>query len=129
MKKVLTLTCLIFLLASCNENAQPAAPKTIVGEWDSKQEINGKSDVFLARFKADGTFDALSNGKLMLSGEYRTTGDTIFMRDGLCTMDYEGSYKFSFPNDSLRFDLIADTCAGRVHGSDKVTLGRVSSTK
>ena len=130
MKKFLSLACFALLIASCNDNPKPAAAAhTILGEWDSHLTIDGKPDVFLARFKADGSFDALSNGKLILSGNYRTIGDTVFLRDGLCDMAYEGAYRFSFPNDSLRFDLIKDTCAPRVQGSDKVTLGRVLSTK
>ncbi|RYY57259.1 MAG: hypothetical protein EOO09_03215 [Chitinophagaceae bacterium] len=129
MKKFLILTAVTFLLASCSNSPKTNFPTSIVGEWDSHLVINGKPDVFLARFKPNGSFDALSNGKLLLSGEYRTSGDTVFMRDGFCDMAYEGVYRFTFPNDSLRFDLVADTCQGRVHGSDKVTLGRVSSTK
>lgn len=126
MKHLLATLSVILILSSCQNNSEKEPVRNILGEWDSHEVFDGKSFVFLARFKADGTFDGLSNGKLVISGQYRVNADTIFFKDAICNLDYEASYKLTWFKDSIRFNVINDTCQERIKGSDKVALGRVA---
>lgn len=127
MKHLLIAFSAILLFAACQSSAQKEPTRTILGEWDSHETFDGQPWHFLARFKPDGTFDGIGNGKLIVSGQYRTAGDTIFFKDGLCNLNYEAAYRLTYFKDSIRFNMITDTCQGRIQGSDKVTLGRVAS--
>jgi hypothetical protein len=129
MKYLLTVLSVILLFSACNTSAQKEPVRNILGEWDSHETFDGKPWHFLARFKPDGTFDGLGNGKLIVSGNYRTNGDTIFFKDALCNLAYEASYRLTYFKDSIRLNLITDTCQPRIAGSDKVALGKVQSTK
>lgn len=129
MKHLLTAFASTLLLLSCQTTPEKEPIHNILGEWDSHDTFDGKPFHFQARFKPDGSFDGLGNGKLFVSGQYRTNGDTIFFKDALCNLDYEASYKLTYYKDSVRFNLITDTCQARIGGTDKVGLGKVISKK
>src|SRR6218665_1678571 len=117
MKQLLAALSVILILSSCQSTSGKEPVHNILGEWDSHEVAGGKPFVFLARFKADGTFDGLGNGKLIISGQYRVNDDTIFFKDAICNLDYEASYQLTYFKDS---------CQERINGSDKVSLGRVT---
>ena len=100
-----------------------------MGNWDSHYTFKGQSGVMEARFKANGNYDAFDNGKPFVTGKYRTAGDTIFLKDGLCNMDYEGAYTLTYYKDSVRFNVIADTCTPRRNGSDGLVAKKIASSK
>lgn len=115
MKTVLSTMLLAGKFTACR---QPAPSTGITGEWDAHSTAGGQPFVFIARFKADGTYDGVGNGKLVVSGHYRTTGNTILFRDAICNSNYEGAHKMTYCKDSVRFDLLQDTCAVRIEGTN-----------
>lgn len=127
MKHLLTAFAALLLFTACQDSTQKEPTHTILGEWDSHETFDGQPWHFLARFKSDGTFDGIGNGKLVVSGQYRTAGDTIFIKDNGCDMNYEAAYRLTYFKDSIRLNMITDTCQPRIQGSDKLALGRVSS--
>lgn len=94
------------------------------GEWDAHLAYKGKPYVVTGRFKENGTYDAFIDGKLIVSGRYRTVGDSAYFKDGNCNMDYEGLYQLVYYQDSVRFDVLEDTCMERVRGSSGLAMKR-----
>jgi len=125
MKQLLTLLGTVIILSACNNAAEKQPEHNIVGEWDAHLENQGKPYLVIGRFKDNGTYDAFIDGKLIVSGKYRTTGDSIYFRDGSCDMEYEGLYKLTYYEDSVRFNMLQDTCQERINGSDGVAMKRV----
>lgn len=126
MKHLFPALIIALIFSSCQSSSEKEPAHTILGEWDSHETFDGKPWHFLARFKPDGTFDGLGNGKLIVSGQYRVNADTIFFKDAICNMDYEASYQLTYFKDSVRLNVITDTCQERINGSDKVALGKVA---
>ncbi|SDD55726.1 hypothetical protein SAMN04487996_101311 [Dyadobacter soli] len=125
----LTIRLLVLLVASfaCRKNSGETNP-SITGEWDLHSTYNGKPWLFTARFKPDGVIDGIGNGKLVISMKYKVSGDTIyFSGDPSCVQNSVGIYKLHFFQDSVRFDIIDDTCSVRIANTDKFRLGRVAS--
>ena len=105
----------------------PAPPNPLLGRW---QERFANGDISLMIFGADGTYDAFVNGKLFISAKYAVRQDTFAMRDGLCNLKYEGTYRLRFfAKDSVRFQLLQDTCRARRRGVDGLRAGRVKPRK
>lgn len=113
MKLLFALSATIIFYSACSNQPE----KNIKGEWDAHLSYEGKSYVLVGRFKENGTYDAFIDEKLVVSGRYRTNGDTIFFRDGNCDMAYEGQYKMNYYKDSIRMDLLLDSCRERVQGT------------
>ena len=129
MKNVIKILAVMIFCASCRSSTMKQPEHNIVGNWDAHNTYQGKSFVLEARFKPGGDYDAFDNGKPFVSGKYRLAGDTIFLKDGLCNINYEGAYTLNYFEDSLRFRLIADTCMQRRNGTDGLGIARVASTK
>ncbi|MBC7626816.1 hypothetical protein [Ferruginibacter sp.] len=129
MKNVTVILAAIIFLTSCASTTPKESERSILGNWDAHGTFEGKAFVLEGRFKPGGDYDGFDNGKLFVSGKYRLAGDTIFIKDGLCNMTYEGAYKLTYYKDSVRFNVIEDTCIGRKNGSDKLAMGRIASSK
>ena len=129
MKNVMVVVAVMVFCASCANGITKETPHNIVGNWDSHNAYEGKEYVLEARFKANGDYDAFDNGKPFVSGKYRTVGDTIYLKDGLCNMDYEGVYVLTYFKDSARFAVIEDTCTPRRNGSDGLGVKRIATAK
>ena len=124
MKKAL-ISSLFLLALSATAFTTPTNP--LVGKW--QQRFPGQ--ILLVNFRADGTYDGFVNGKMFVNGTYSLKQDVFSMNDGLCNLNYSGTYKMSFYSgtDSIRFKVMQDTCRTRRHGSDGLTLGRVKPVK
>lgn len=129
MKNALVILAVIGFCASCNSNAHKEPEHTLLGNWDSHSMYEGNPFVLEARFKPSGDYDGFGNGKHFVTGKYRLAGDTLFLKDALCNLDYEGVYTLTYFKDSIRFDVIEDTCMQRNNGTNKVAMGRIASTK
>lgn len=125
MKKLL-YGILMLLAAACNTPSNQETEPTILGEWDIHDTYEGKPWTLLARFKPDGTVNAMANGKLVISQKFVVSGDTIyFSGDPNCAPNSVGAYKLTYFGDSLKINLIDDTCSVRIMNTDKVRFGRV----
>ena len=126
MKLVTKLLVLVLALLACGKNTRES-PQSITGEWDMHSNFDGKPWLFTARFKPNGVIDGIGNGKLVISMNYSVSGDTIFFTgDPSCVPGSVGVYKLTYFQDSLRFDMVDDTCSIRIANTDKVRLGRVN---
>lgn len=127
MKSNIGLSVMLIALLACGKKSEETR-RTIIGEWDSHSTYDGKPWHFLARFKPDGIIDGIGNGKLIISMNYRVSGDTIyFTGDPSCVPNSVGSYKLTYFQDSVRLDMVDDTCNIRIANTDKVRLGRVNA--
>ena len=127
MNLIIRLLVLMLVLVACRRNMRETG-RSIMGEWDSHSTHNGKPWLFKAHFKPDGVVDGIGNGKLVISMNYRVSGDTIyFTGDPSCVPGSVGAYKLTYFQDSVRFDVVDDTCSVRIANTDKVRLGRVLS--
>ncbi|MBN8880340.1 MAG: hypothetical protein J0I32_22540 [Sphingobacteriales bacterium] len=125
MKQLLAVLSLILIFSACNNAPEEQPDHNIAGEWDAHLDNQGKPYLVIGRFKDNGTYDAFIDGKLVVSGKYRTVGDSIYFRDGNCDMAYEGLYKLTYYKDSVSFKMLQDTCQERIHGSNGVAMKRV----
>lgn len=126
MRLVTKLLVLVLALLACGKNTRESQ-QSITGEWDMHSTFDGKPWLFTARFKPDGVIDGIGNGKLVISMNYRVSGDTIFFTgDPSCVPNSVGVYKLAYFQDSVRFDMVDDTCSIRIANTDKVRLGRVN---
>ena len=117
------------LVLACN-NSDSESGKKITGEWDAHSTMDGQPFNLLVRFKDNGVVDVMGNGKLIVSQDYRVTGDSIiFSGDPNCIPTSQGVYRYTFHKDSVRFDLLADTCSMRIQSTDQVSLARVTTSK
>jgi hypothetical protein len=96
----------------------------LTGRWESKPSKNG--NVTGVVFKADQTIDGYINRKPFVTGSYTLNGDMITLLDNGCA-GVPGTYKLIFFSnaDSLRFELISDSCAPRSKGMPNLVMGRV----
>lgn len=96
----------------------------LLGRWESKMPGKSTGGVI---YKADHTYQAYVNKKVFITGNYDLKKDTLSMSDNGCPV--KGFYKITFFADSIRYNVIADSCTGRKHDVDKAVLGRVKSTQ
>lgn len=124
MKKALFSSLLLLALTAA---AFIAPSNPLVGRW--QQQFPGQ--LLLLNFRADGTYDSFINGKTFTSGKYTFQQGAFTLSDGLCNPNYYGTYKLSFYSgtDSIRFQVVQDTCRGRREGTRGLTLGRVKPQK
>lgn len=116
------LTFIIFI--SCTALAFTFQQNTILGRWENKMPDNSTGGVV---YKANHTYQAYVNKKVFVSGNYDLRKDTLSMSDNSCPV--KGLYKLTFFADSIRYNVIADSCTGRKQDVDKAVLGRVKSTQ
>ena len=96
----------------------------LTGRWESKPSKNGNVTGVL--FKADNTMEGYINRKPFVSGSYTIQDNVITVLDNGC-VNVKGTYKLLFfsNNDSLRFELISDSCIPRSKGMPNLVMGRV----
>lgn len=96
--------------------------ENLLGRWESVSSTGAVTGVV---FKADNSFEGYVNRKSFTSGRYHVKGDTLFFNDTGCGGS-EGIYKNNFYSngDSLRWQVISDTCTDRVRGMQALRLGR-----
>ena len=96
----------------------------LTGRWETKPSPKG--NVTGAVFKNDNSFEVYINKKAFASGHYAFKDSILSFTDNGCE-GKEGVYKVIFfnNNDSLRFELIADSCVERRNGMIRTVLGRV----
>ena len=125
MKKALFASLALFALTAAATMPPPANP--LVGRW--QQQYPGQ--LLLVNFRADGSYDAFINGKTFTSGKYTYQQPDFTISDGLCNLNYAGTYKLSFYSgtDSIRFEVVQDTCRSRRQGTAGLTLGRAKPAK
>lgn len=100
-----------------------SSPGTLVGRWQQKIRNGAMMQV---NFRPDSSYNLSINGKYVLGGKYYVKNDTVGITDGGCNINYYGIYKLNFfAQDSVRWNVVQDTCAGRRRGYDKGVLGRV----
>jgi hypothetical protein len=124
MKKALFCGLVLLTLTA---TAFVAPPNPLVGRW--QRQFPGM--LFMLNFRADGTYDAFINGKAFVNGTYVLKQEDFTLNDGLCNLNYFGTYKLRFYSgtDSIRFTVVQDTCTARRRGSDGLTMGRVKPVK
>lgn len=97
---------------------------TITGRWQTKPSPTGS--VTGVVFKADNTFEGYVNKKPFVSGRYSFYETILSFTDNGCN-GAQGTYKTVFfsNGDSLRFELMSDTCKDRANGMQRLVLGRI----
>ncbi|MBP7556552.1 MAG: hypothetical protein KA821_09815, partial [Chitinophagaceae bacterium] len=102
---------------------------SIQGKWTQRHSHDDKTyHDFIAFFKADGTYDGIENGKVVVTGgNYRQQGDTLTLNDPSCNPYPVAHYKIiRYAGDSLRFELIADSCTARREGTLPLRFKRIN---
>ncbi len=97
-----------------------SATPSILGKWAQNHTHDDKTyHDFIGFFKADGTYDASEDGKIVVTGgTYEVKSDTLYLNDPVCNPHNPGIYKLIFyAQDSLRFELISDSCNDRRNGT------------
>ena len=115
MAKVMLYSALIALCAFFKENK-------LIGRWESKPSEKG--NITGVVFK-DSTFEGYVNKKPFVTGTYKLENEILSFTDNGCE-GKSGVYKIVFfsDSDSLRFESINDSCAGRRNGMSNLILGR-----
>jgi len=117
MKKLILLGLLALVLFSAF--VWPADPNPLVGKWENVRTFQGAQISLIGNFKADGSYSAFINKKVFVTGKYQMKHDTLYIDDSTCGPGYVGTYKVKFyQQDSLRFQVIQDTCQGRREGTN-----------
>ena len=103
-------------------------PGKLVGRWQMKAPP-GQS--LITAYRSDGTFDVFVNKKILASGTYRLSKDTLSIADPTCGNGYYGHYRLAFITaDSVSQVYLQDSCTARretITGSP--TMGRIKVTK
>ena len=127
MNTTVKILALLVALVACRKNTKETN-RSITGEWSLHSTYDGKPWLFTARFKPEGVVDGIGNGKLVISMNYKVSGDTIyFSGDPSCLPNSVGIYKLSYFQDSVSFEKVDDTCSVRIANTDKVRLGRANA--
>lgn len=96
---------------------------SITGKWITHEQDGSKIYI---DFTGAGTFSYTNKGKLMHHGKYKQHSDTFLIDDGECGKGYWAKYKLSFVDkDSVTFNVIDDTCSGRMQSIDGGGLKRM----
>jgi hypothetical protein len=96
----------------------------LTGRWQTKPSEKGT--VTGVVFMPDNTFEGFINRKPFVTGKYSLDNDIFRFTDNGCN-GAEGVYKMiAFSNDdSLKFEMVSDTCTRRRQGMERLVLGRV----
>ena len=119
---------IVVLIFAASLLAFTVAEIDINGLWESKVENEG---IFGMRLKEDGTVVSYVNKKVFTSGRYTLSHDTItILEDNGCTNavgeKMKAIYRVAmFATDSLRLDVIEDSCTQRKSAVAKLRFGRV----
>jgi hypothetical protein len=100
-------------------------PDKLFGKWQTALSPKGVRMTVI--FKSDNTFEAFQNKKPFTSAKYTLDDkDVIRFTDNGCN-GAEGVYKTIFfsNQDSVRFELISDSCVQRAEGMKRFVVGRV----
>ncbi|MCX2475009.1 hypothetical protein OQZ33_11765 [Pedobacter sp. MC2016-05] len=124
MKKKLAFIAIVLAICSFKLIDEP---NPLLGKWESKTVYKEGPLSILLLFRADGTYDGFANKKTFVNGTYHVSKDTIFIADPICNSKYNGKYKLTIfgERDSVKFDVISDTCKARVAGANGFTFKRV----
>ena len=100
------------------------AKDILTGKWQSP--VSPKGNVTGIIFKEDNSFEGFVNKKPFVSARYALLDSMFIFKDNGCD-GKPGVYKILFysNSDSMRFEPISDSCAGRREGMSKLVLGRV----
>lgn len=120
--KTIILASAIFV--SCIALAFTFRQNTILGRWETKIPDNMIAGIV---FKADNTFQAYINKKVFVAGNYDLKDNNITFSDNSCAG--KGMYHLSFFADSVRFNVLSDTCSGRRGDVNKAVFGRIKATQ
>lgn len=118
MKNILISSVIIMLFAFASVTDE------LTGRWETKPSVKG--NITGVVFKPDNSFEGYINKKPFVSGTY-TFQDSIFSFVDNGCQGMKGIYKINFFNnsDSLRFEVINDSCTERRDGMLRTVLGRV----
>jgi hypothetical protein len=96
----------------------------LTGRWESKPSVKGNVTGIV--FKSDSSFEGYVNKKPFVSGTYSLQGEVFSFVDNGCD-GKRGIYKLIFFSnaDSLRWELISDSCKERSEGMQRLVVGRV----
>lgn len=96
----------------------------LTGRWESQPSLKG--NVTGVMFKPDNSFEGYVNKKPFVSGSYTLEKDTFSFTDNGCE-GKRGVYKIIFfsNSDSLRFEVVVDSCTERKNGMLQLVMGRV----
>ena len=96
----------------------------LTGRWETRPSEKG--NVTGVIFRADHSFEAYVNKKPFVTGIYNFQEDIFSFTDNGCD-GMQGIYKINFfsNGDSLRFEVISDSCNQRKEGILRLTLGKV----
>jgi hypothetical protein len=96
----------------------------LIGRWQSIPSAKG--NVTGVVFKEDGTLEGYINRKPFVSGVYTFENDVISFTDNGCN-GARAVYRIIFfsNDDSIRFEVMSDTCTDRKNGMTRLVLGRV----
>ena len=99
-------------------------PDQLTGRWQTMP--SSKGSVTSVVFRPDNSFEGFVNKKAFASGTYTLQHDIFSFTDNGCN-GARGTYKAIFfsNSDSLRFEVITDSCAPRKDGMSKLIFGRV----
>jgi hypothetical protein len=119
MKAILICAALMALSVFTGKNE-------LTGKWESP--VSPKGNITTVVFKEDNSFEGFVNKKPFVSGHYKVQDSIFSFTDNGCD-GKEGVYKILFysNSDSMRFEPISDSCAGRKEGMTKLVLGRVKT--
>jgi hypothetical protein len=96
----------------------------LTGRWETRPSQKGNVTGIV--FKEDKSFEAYVNRKPFASGKY-TLQDSVFTFTDTGCEGKPGTYipVFFSGNDSLRFEVVSDSCLERQNGMKHIVLGRV----
>lgn len=128
MKKLVFFSLIVVTLCSFKFYDEP---NPLLGKWEWKKVYKEGPIAIMLLFRNNGTYDGFANQKSFVTGTYRLKKDTLYISDPICNSKYEGTYKMTMygAQDSVRFDVIADTCKGRVEGANATVYKRIKAIK
>lgn len=116
--KTIIVSAAIFLTAFA------ASGDKLTGRWQTKPSVNG--NVTSIHFKEDKSFEGYINRKPFNTGSYMLEDNIFSFTDNGCDQK-KGVYKVIFfsNEDSMRFELVSDSCTPRKEGMLRLVLGRI----
>ena len=117
MKTALVSILLIIILP------QLFTSNELEGRWESRLP---DGNILGVMFKPDNSIEGYFNKKPFFSGTYTFKDTLLSFKDNGCE-EIQGVYKiFFFSNaDSIRWEVISDSCRGRREGMNNLIFGKV----
>lgn len=90
-----------------------------VASWGPAQDVptgRYRSRAFVLTLSGDGRYTFVNNGRTIVGGAYRTQAGMLELRDDtgpLACPDSTGRYRWRLAADTLRLDVVEDSCTGR----------------